>query len=119
MKREREKSKEENDFKKYKKMSVTQLGCELLIACEEGNIDKVKILLENGADVNAVKNGYDESALHLAAQNGHVDVVKVLIDKGSDVNAVDYDGRTPLYCATSSIDVVKKVDSEWCRRECC
>ena len=52
-----------------------------------GHVDVAKVLIQNGADVNAV----DEdkwTALHFAAENGHVDVAKVLIQNGADVNAV-------------------------------
>ena len=55
----------------------------------------MKVLLENGADVNAVDD--DEwTALHYAARFGHVDVVKVLIQNGTDVNAVQRQ-RTALH----------------------
>jgi hypothetical protein len=53
------------------------------------------MLIQNGADVNAV-NIYKETALNLAAWKGHVDVVKVLIQNGADVNAVTREEKTPL-----------------------
>ena len=56
------------------------------------------MLLENGADVNAVDEG-NWTALHRAAWKGHVDVVKVLIQNGVDVNAVDDEKATALYDA--------------------
>ena len=46
------------------------------------------MLIQNGADVNAVDKD-KWTALHYAAQNGHVDVVKVLLQNGANVNAVD------------------------------
>ena len=54
----------------------------------EGHVDVAKVLIQNGADVNAVDK--DKWRRHFTTQlNGHVDVVKVLIQNGADVNAVD------------------------------
>ena len=44
----------------------------------EGHVDVVSVLIQNGADVNAV-NKDKWTALHFALGNGHVDVAKVLI----------------------------------------
>ncbi len=72
------------------------------------SIDVVKVLLENGADVNAVD---DEkiAALHIAAKEGYVDVARVLIQNGADVNAVDVRKLTALHYAgwKGHVDVVK------------
>ena len=108
MKRERENLKKENDFKKYKWidykwMDEEQLEEALLNACEEGDIDSVKTLLENDenyVDLNFVKN---DSVLHRAAVNGHVDVMKVLIQNDADVNAVDEEEETALHWAAEGI----------------
>ena len=54
----------------------------------EGHVDVAKVLIQNGADVNAVDKD-KWTALHFAAEKGHVDVAKVLIQNGADVNAVD------------------------------
>ena len=55
----------------------------------DGDVEALKALIHNGANVNAVNavNGVKQTALHHAAQNGHVDVAKVLIQNGADVNA--------------------------------
>ena len=53
-----------------------------------GHVDVAKVLIQNGADVNAVDKD-KWTALHFAAEKGHVDVAKVLIQNGADVNAVD------------------------------
>ena len=58
----------------------------LMVAALESDIDVVKILLESGADVNAVsiRNGW--SALVSAIVGNHHACVKLLIDSGADVN---------------------------------
>ena len=54
--------------------SVTKLH----LGASFGSSKIVKVLLDKGADVNAV-NENQETALHLADKYGHVDVVKVLL----------------------------------------
>jgi len=60
--------------------------------------DVVKLLIQNGADVNAV-NKKKETPLHDSAHGGHADVAKVLIQNGADVNAVDCEKSTALHAA--------------------
>ena len=56
----------------------------------------MKVLIQNGADVNAVKKD-KATTLHTAALYGFVDVVKVLIQNGADVNAVNKWKYTALH----------------------
>jgi ankyrin repeat protein len=57
---------------------------DLISAAREGQLSKVKSLVEQGADVNYTTSR-GETALGAAAFAGHVDVVKYLLDKGADV----------------------------------
>lgn len=65
----------------------------------------VKLLIENGADVNKPEaSGWGRTALLIASASkfdGVEDVIKVLLDAGSEVNAKDSDDWTPLYTAAS------------------
>ena len=65
------------------------------------------MLIQNGADVNAVKK-YKWTALHFRSSDGHVDVAKVLIQNGADVNAVDKDKITWHF--TAQLDMKGHVD---------
>jgi ankyrin repeat protein len=67
-------------------------------AVSKGYLEIVKVLLENGADVNGrVKSG--DAPLHYAVENLHPEVIKYLLEKGADVNAQDEFGITPLHQA--------------------
>jgi len=61
-------------------------------------IDTVKLLVENGVDVNAVGQ-YGWTALHAAAYQGLTEVIDYLVSKGADVNQMDVFGQTPLSIA--------------------
>lgn len=80
----------------------------IVMAAQEGKLDMVKYLLENGADINEVgiEHPTDErskedmgSALHRAVDGGHEDVVRFLLNKGADVSLKDPLGRTPMVLA--------------------
>ncbi len=51
-------------------------------ASQEGHIEVAKILLENGADVNAKKGGV-MTAMHVALRGGHIDIATLLEKNGA------------------------------------
>ncbi|MRR18268.1 MAG: hypothetical protein EG826_17645, partial [Deltaproteobacteria bacterium] len=57
----------------------------LAAAASRGDLDAVKRLIEQGADVNEASQ-YNESAITNAAKSGHSVVVKLLIQHGADVD---------------------------------
>ena len=63
--------------------------------------EAVNILLDAGADVNAV-NEADFAAIHGAAFRGLNEVIEILVKRGADINARDYRGRTPYRIAEGS-----------------
>jgi ankyrin repeat protein len=60
--------------------------------------EAVTILLDAGADINAV-NEADFTALHGAAFRGLNEVIQILVDRGADIDARDFRGRTPYRIA--------------------
>ncbi|HEU4930922.1 MAG TPA: ankyrin repeat domain-containing protein [Pyrinomonadaceae bacterium] len=67
-------------------------------ACMHGHIDAAKLLLEKGAEINAIPGGFDYTGtgLHYAALNGHRPMVQFLLDHGADRNIRDTKvGSTP------------------------
>ncbi len=71
----------------------------LHIAAKNGEIEVVKSLLRDGADIDA-KHRSGETPLYMAALCGGEEVVKFLVMKGADIEAEDTDGYTPLMCAS-------------------
>jgi len=93
---------------------------QLIVAARDGNLSKVKSLINKGANVNAMFNvvassmfeGFDPknpgsadpkhilgmTALMVAAEEGYTDIAKVLIDSGADVN-MRKGGRNQGYTA--------------------
>ena len=62
-------------------------------------LEAVHLLVELGADVNAVNEAGD-TALHGAAWRERADsIVQFLVDRGADVNAKNHRGWTPLVIA--------------------
>ena len=64
-------------------------------ATRNGHINMMRLLLEKGANVNALdKDG--RTHLHWAVDDKH-DVMKLFLEKGAYVNAQDTTGLTPLH----------------------
>lgn len=67
-------------------------------AAEQGHLDIVKFLLENGAFVDA-RDLYGRTILSATChgfQSSNADVLRHLIENKADINAKDYRGYTPL-----------------------
>jgi len=66
-----------------------------------GNLDILKELLAEGADINIIsQNGY--TPLHRASQNGHTVIVDFLLSNGANATIESKDGETPLTLAVKN-----------------
>jgi len=66
-------------------------------AAQQGNLEIVKILLKNGAEINSCDLKSMESPLHNAIIEDNIETALYLIDKGADLKMYDVNGRTPLH----------------------
>lgn len=109
----------------------------LALASDLGDLEIVKILVENGADVN-FKGWADYSPVERATFNNHVQIVKflieekeatarplyytiqyrrvkiaeILLENGANVNIPDRDGDTPLHLCLYEYNHTKIIDIE-------
>lgn len=67
-------------------------------ACAISHLELAKLLLENGADVNA-RQSSGVTPLHSAAHNGQLALAQLLVTSGADVSAKTDDGQTPSMMA--------------------
>lgn len=75
----------------------------LTIASHKGRADLVKLLLENGVDVNEMgvasiddkPDDLEGTALHLI-EKGRKDILQILLDHGGDINHKDCTGKTVM-----------------------
>lgn len=56
------------------------------VASSEAGLDMVRLLIERGADLNAVGGEYQDSVLGLAIQSGGLEKVRLLLDAGADIH---------------------------------
>ena len=79
----------------------------LQLACGNGDINAVNILLQHGAEINALASEHHilisggMTALQAAASCGHIPIIVKLLQFGADVNAAaaEKGGRTALEAA--------------------
>ena len=68
-------------------------------ACDEGNFEMVKLLVEDGADVNYVPRNTLASPLGFAVRSNSIDnlkIVEYLIENGADVNCSGNNQSSPV-----------------------
>ena len=71
----------------------------LMVACQYGHADCVKLLLEAKADIRALDLN-QRSALHFASRHD-ASLAKMLLDAGADPDAMDVMKSTPLHEAST------------------
>ena len=93
-----------------KLQTTEELNSSLIAASREGDIDRVKELIAQGADVNA-QNEYGETALMTSAKIGHIVCLEQLLENSDPLNMTDSQGNTALIHAIPGrkIECIKKL----------
>jgi ankyrin repeat protein len=63
---------------------------------QEGDLDKARLLVDYGADIDAVDEEYRSTPLGIAARWGNGQIVDFLLDRGADPNKAGASWATPL-----------------------
>lgn len=83
----------------------------LHLACKAGRIEKADLLLERGADIDAVDSVNGNTCIHLAALGGQAEMIERLLQHGADIDAGNHKGSTPLMiaCEWGKLDCVRSL----------
>lgn len=76
-------------------------------AAKDGNLEKVKALLQTNPRLVSSKDEDGRTPLHWAAAGGHKDVVVFLLSNEADIRAKDNSGETPYDLSTTHGDVAE------------
>lgn len=99
--------------KSDEKSSKTINKKEYLKTLSNGDKDKIKNFLQEGAD-NNLRDAQGVTPIHYTAYWGFTDLVEILLNKGTDLDEKDFFGRTPLHCAAVNghLETVKFLHSK-------
>jgi ankyrin repeat protein len=66
-------------------LTQRQLNENLIKFAKIGDLNKIKLVLEQGADIHAS----NDEALRISAKNGHLEIVKYLVEHGANIHIND------------------------------
>ena len=69
-------------------IGCTTSASDLIGAVSDGDLQRVRELIDQGADVNKAEPEFGATPLFIASEIGHADVVKVLLASSADVNVI-------------------------------
>jgi TonB family protein len=86
--------------------SLLMLACSIPVYCgsihdaaRDGDLQKIKSLLQMQFGAVSSKDDNGNTPLHCAAENGHKEVVELLLSNKAETNAKNNKGETPLHLA--------------------
>ncbi|ODG99118.1 hypothetical protein A4S05_05580 [Nostoc sp. KVJ20] len=83
----------------------TPLMC--AVSSANAGVDMIRFLLENGANVNAVEQEFENTVLGLAVQSGNLDKIQLILNSGADINYQSPNGYDVLINAMHGRDILQ------------
>ncbi|ORZ14731.1 ankyrin repeat-containing domain protein [Absidia repens] len=84
-------------------MRATSSNDNIWVAAGDGQLERLKELVEGGAEPNA-KDDFGYTPIHAAVSYNHKEILDYLLNNGGDINVEDFDKDTPLYvCETTDM----------------
>jgi len=83
-----------------KLMSQNEKNKRLKPAIEESNVSLVKLLIDNGADINIKYNNYWDLILWTINNTDSKEIIELLINAGANIEAKDNNNWTPIMYAS-------------------
>jgi ankyrin repeat protein len=87
-------------------MSVPGSTTALMEAAWRNNVDIIKLLIDNGANVES-KDEYGRTAFRNAISAKNIEIAELLLKRGANVNSKNRAGETALLEAVGHIEIVK------------
>ena len=118
--------KEKEIRKLQEKVNNLYIELDIFMACKEGNLKSVQLLIEKGLvdkniTVKKKEQNYDlkfyeeDTPIHIASKYGHLPIVEYLIEKQNvDIDINGFEGKTPLHyaCEEGHLQVVEYLISK-------
>ncbi|ORY33797.1 ankyrin repeat-containing domain protein [Naematelia encephala] len=87
-------------------VQATSASKNIWVAASDGDLDRVRYLIEQEGLSPNVKDSNSYSPMHAAASYAHHPLLLYLLSKGGNINLSDDDGETPLF-TVESIDTAR------------
>ncbi|VDI45560.1 Hypothetical predicted protein [Mytilus galloprovincialis] len=80
------------------------------VACENGNMDTVKLLMKFHHDINT-ENAEKTTALSATCLNGHADVAQLLLENNADINKTNKINQSAMHfaCTNGNVELVQRL----------
>ena len=85
----------------YKRVNGGDDDEDLIVAANNGRTGIVRVLIEEGVNVNHQSENDGWTALTEAASRGYTKIVELLLKNGADINLTNAEGKTPLSLAVN------------------
>ena len=106
-------------FGHFNQLIQIDIMSDLYDAVNRGDLERVQVLVEQGADKDQTGGYAGYTPLYVASRNGHLPVVRYLVEQGADMENASVGGWTPVMYASwyGYLDVVRYLLEQGANRD--